>query len=256
MKTPQEYFDKGFNITPCGNYKDGEYNPKAPRLKKWQENKATPEDFNGKDNIGIIWDTHFDIDVDNPIAHYFVPLYLKPSSAVYGRESNKRSHFLFKGTTEDKEFALPQEFEPWCKKFPHGNTLIEIRSGSGQQSLGPGSKVGDKPGTGEEVEWEVLEGISIYDGEVLEDVSKIAFATAMTILYPSGGNRDNYCYAIACILAKGTDWSDSETDRMVEKIAEHSKDPDLRERLSKGTHARKQMGTEGRLMGFQLFQIS
>ena len=97
MKTPQEYLEKDFNITPCGNYKDGEYNPKAPKLKEWQKRKATLKDFNGKDNIGIIWDTHFDIDVDNPLAHNFVPLYLKPSSAIYGRDSNKRSHFLFKG---------------------------------------------------------------------------------------------------------------------------------------------------------------
>jgi|TARA_Y100000296_G_scaffold1781_1_gene1948 hypothetical protein len=249
MKTPQEYLEKDFNITPCGNYKDGEYNPKAPKLKEWQKKKATLKDFNGKDNIGIIWDTHFDIDVDNPLAHNFVPLYLKPSSAIYGRDSNKRSHFLFKGKTDDKEFRLPKEFEPWCKSFPHGNTLIEIRSGSGQQSLGPGSKVGDKPGTGEEVKWEVLEGISIYDGEVLEDVSKIAFATAMTILYPSKGNRRDYVYSIACVLAKGTTWTDSEIDRLIEKIATHSGDK-VSDKLSVGTHARQQMGVEGaRLMG-------
>jgi len=249
MKTPQEYLEKDFNITPCGNYKDGEYNPKAPKLKEWQKRKATLKDFNGKDNIGIIWDTHFDIDVDNPLAHNFVPLYLKPSSAIYGRDSNKRSHFLFKGKTDDKEFRLPKEFEPWCKSFPHGNTLIEIRSGSGQQSLGPGSKVGDKPGTGEEVKWEVLEGISIYDGEVLEDVSKIAFATAMTILYPSKGNRRDYVYSIACVLAKGTTWTDSEIDRLIEKIATHSGDK-VSDKLSVGTHARQQMGNEGaRLMG-------
>ena len=128
MNTAKEYLDNGFNITPCGNTKDGKYNPKAPRLKEWQKNKATLKDFNGKDNIGIIWDTRLDVDVDNPLAKHFIPLYLKPSSAVYGRESNKRSHFLFKGTTDDKEFALPKEFEPWGKKFPHGNTLIEIRS--------------------------------------------------------------------------------------------------------------------------------
>ena len=51
MNTPQQYIDKGFNITPCGNYKDGKYNPKAPRLKGWQTNTASIKDFNGKDNI-------------------------------------------------------------------------------------------------------------------------------------------------------------------------------------------------------------
>ena len=98
MNTPQQYIDKGFNITPCGNYKDGKYNPKAPRLKGWQTNTASIKDFNGKDNIGIIWDTHFDIDVDNPIAHKFKSLYLKPSSAIYGRKSNPESYRFWRGT--------------------------------------------------------------------------------------------------------------------------------------------------------------
>ena len=250
MNTPQQYIDKGFKITPCGNTnKEGKYNPKAPRLKAWQTNTATLKDFNGKDNIGIIWDKYFDVDVDNPNAHKFKSLYLKPSSAIYGRKSNPRSHYLFKGSAKDKKFSLPEEFEKWCTKFPHGLALIEIRSGSGQQSLGPGSKIGTAPGTGEEVKWDVLEGISIYDGDVFEDVSKIAFATALTILYPSVGSQRDYCYAIACILAKGTDWTDSEIDRIIEKISENS-GVKISDKLHVGTHARKQIKAKGRLMGF------
>jgi len=249
MNTPQQYIDKGFNITPCGNYKDGKYNPKAPRLKGWQTNTASIKDFNGKDNIGIIWDTHFDIDVDNPIAHKFKSLYLKPSSAIYGRKSNPRSHYLYKGSAKDKKFSLPREFEKWCNKFHHGHALIEIRSGSGQQSLGPGSMIGDAPGTGEEVKWDVLEGVSIYDGDVYEDVSKIAFASALTILYPGSGSTRDYCYAVACILAKGTDWTDSEIDRLIEKISEGA-GAKTSDRLHVGTHARKQIKVKGRLMGF------
>ena len=141
------------------------------------------------------------------------------------------------------------EFEKWCTKFPHGLALIEIRSGSGQQSLGPGSKIGTAPGTGEEVKWDVLEGISIYDGDVFEDVSKIAFATALTILYPSVGSQRDYCYAIACILAKGTDWTDSEIDRIIEKISENS-GVKISDKLHVGTHARKQIKAKGRLNGF------
>ena len=67
MKTPQEYLDKGFNITPCGanDPKTGEFNPKRPKLKAWQNHKATIKDFNGKDNIGLILDKCTDIDIDN-----------------------------------------------------------------------------------------------------------------------------------------------------------------------------------------------
>ena len=249
--TPQEYLNKGYNITPCGNIskKNGKYNPKAPRVSEWQKNRATADSFNPNDNIGIIWEDKLDVDVDNPIAHKFKFLYLKPSSAIYGRKNNPRSHYLYKGTAKDKKFSLPKDFGKWCDKFPHGHALIEIRSGSGQQTLGPGSRIGTAPGEGDLVEWDVYEGLSIYDGDVFEDVSKIAFATAMTILYPPVGDQRDYCYAIACILANGTKWSDSEIDRIIEKISE-SAGVDTSDKLHVGTHARKQIKVKGRLMGF------
>ena len=55
MKTPQEYLDKGFNITPCGKTdpKTGEYNSKAPKLLGWQKHTATAKDFNG--NAAPFW---------------------------------------------------------------------------------------------------------------------------------------------------------------------------------------------------------
>ena len=79
MKTPQEYLDKGFNITPCGanDPKTGEFNSKRPRLSEWQKHKATIKDFNGKDNIGLILDKCTDIDIDNEKAKEFISLIKK-----------------------------------------------------------------------------------------------------------------------------------------------------------------------------------
>ena len=252
MKTPQEYLDKGFNITPCGT-KDpetGELNSKRPRLKEWQKAKATAKDFNGKDNIGLILDTCTDIDIDNAKVKEFISLgYIKPCSAIYGRKSNGRSHYVFKGQTKYKKFTLPEEFERWCKNFPHGNTLLELRSGSGHQSIVPGSTV-----EGEKVEWSVFEGISPYDGNIQDDVSTTAFMTAMSILYPNKGNRDDYCYAIACLLARETEMTDSVIDDMVYDIACKSKDEEATKRRGKGTHARKQIKIEGHTKGFTTLQ--
>ena len=250
MNTVKEYMNKGLNVTPCGlKTKDG-FQEKAPKNKKWEETKAKLSDFSIEDNIGLVLDDHSDTDVDNPVARSFINKgYLKPCSSVYGRKSNPRSHFVFKGVNKHKKFALHKDLEPWFKKFPHKATLIELRSGEGKQSIVPGSTV-----EGEKVEWEVYEGISPYDGDLFEDVSKIATATALTILYPASGQRDDYCYAIACILAEDTEWKTEDIDKYVDDIAKVSGDPDSRD--GKGTHARKQIEEKNRLNSFQsLVQI-
>ena len=168
MNTVKEYINKGLNVTPCGlKTKDG-FQEKAPKNKKWEETKAKLSDFSIEDNIGLVLDDHSDTDVDNPVARSFINKgYLKPCSSVYGRKSNPRSHFVFKGVNKHKKFALHKDLEPWFKKFPHKATLIELRSGEGKQSIVPGSTV-----EGEKVEWEVYEGISPYDGDLFEDVAK------------------------------------------------------------------------------------
>ena len=252
MNTPKEYLDKSFNITPCGakDPETGEFNSKRPRLPEWQKTKATAKDFNGKDNIGLILDTCTDIDIDNAKVKEFISLgYIKPCSAIYGRKSNGRSHYVFKGQTKYKKFSLPEEFESWCKNFPHGNTLLELRSGPGHQSIVPGSTV-----EGEKVEWSVFEGISPYDGNIEDDVSTTAFMTAMSILYPNKGNRDDYCYAIACLLARETEMTDSVIDDIVYDIACKSNDEEPTQRRGKGSHARKQMEAKGHIKGFTTLQ--
>jgi|TARA_Y100000296_G_scaffold85610_1_gene122053 hypothetical protein len=254
MKTPQEYLNKDYNITPCGT-KDpetGEFNPKRPKLPKWQDpkNKATIKDFNGKDNIGLITDLVMDLDVDNPKVKEFINLgYLKACNAIYGRKSNPKSHYVFKGQTEYKKYSLPKEFDNFCKNFPHGNTLLELRSGPGHQSIVPGSVIEKEP-----VEWNVFKGISPYEGDIQEDTALIAFMTAMSILYPNKGDRDNFCYAIACILARETEMTDSVIDDIVYDIACKSHDEDFTQRRGKGSHARKQIEVGGHIKGFTTLQ--
>jgi hypothetical protein len=238
MNTVREYIDKGLNVTPCTF--------KIPKNKKWEETKATLSDFNTEDNIGLVLDNHSDVDVDNPLARKFINKgYLKPCSSVYGRKSNPRSHFVFKGKNKHKKFALHKDLENWFKNFPHKSTLIELRSGEGKQSIVPGSTV-----EGEKVEWSVYEGISPYDGDLYDDVSKIATGTALSILYAPDGQRNDYCYAIACILAEDTDWKAEDIDKFVYDIADVSGDPDKDKKRTKGTHARKQMEENNRLMKY------
>ena len=263
MKTPQEYLDKGFNIIPCGNWsknkKTGklEYNSKAPRVKEWEKKDFTINDFRPDDNIGLKLKDHSDIDPDHPLAKKFINKYIAPASAVFSRKSSAGKHQIYKGSSKHEKFFLPKCFKPWFKDSEHGSTLIECRSGGDKQTIVPGSIIGEAPGEGEKVEWDVFEGISPYPGSVYNDVCKVAFSTAMSILYPSSGNRDDYCYAMACILAKNLKWSDEEINKFVYNIAEASEGIQKEHHIevekgrdNKGTHARKQMLNGGKLMGF------
>ena len=237
MITPQEYLNKKFPIIPC--------NGKIPKIKAWQKTNFTINDFHNGDNIGLKLAEITDLDIDNKIAHKFIRKYISPSSATFGRKSNPNSHILFKGSSKHKKFFLPECFEKWFKKFPHGATLIECRSGIDKQSIVPGSKI-----NGEDVKWNIYEGLSPYPGNIFLDVSKVALATALSILYPAKGNRADWCYAIACILAVHTKLTDEDIDNFILDLAENSGDEEVRERIGKGTHARKQIVNGGKLMMF------
>jgi len=237
MITPQEYLDKNKKIIPCEG--------KIPTKKSWQKTDFTIDDFNLGDNIGLKLVEDVDIDVETNRCNPFIQKYLKPCAAVYGRGDRPRSHYLFKGKSKHKKFVFHKDLEPFYKDLPHGATIIECRHGEDKQSIVPGSVINC-----EEVKWDVYEGISPYPGDIFEDVSKIALATGLSILYPSKGHRDDYCYAVACILAKNTNWKDYEIDEFILLLAESSGDENAHSKKDKGTHAHKQIINGGKLKGF------
>ena len=255
MITPAEYLNKKLPIIPCGNWivnkktKKLEYNSKAPRVKEWEKTEFKLEEFKPGDNIGLKLKDHSDADIDNPKALVFVNKYIQPCSSVFGREKQPGSHLLFKGKNKHKKFNLHPDLEKYFKNNEHGSTIIECRSGEDKQTIVPGSYVdGKKEGEGVKIEWKVFEGVSPYPGDFFKDISKVAFATALSILYPIEGERDDWCYAIACILALNTKWKDYEIDEFVQHLAENSGDNETRS--GKGAHAFKQITNGGRLMGF------
>ena len=237
MKTPKEYLDKGYPIIPCRG--------KVPTAKAWQDNEFKIEDFGPNVNIGFKWNGYFDVDVDNPIAKKYIPIYLEPCSAIWGRKSNPRSHFAWKGKPTHKKFALTKHFESFTKDFPHGACLIECRSGKDKQSIVPGSVI-----EGENVEWNVFEGISPYGGNPFEDIGKVALSTALEIIAPPTGNRHHYLYAIACILAR-LSWTDTQIDDFVYAICRKSFGEEGHDAQSElGTRARDSIKNKKKVMGF------
>jgi hypothetical protein len=223
--TPEEYLNLGCEITPCKG--------KRPIIKGWQEHKADKGDFTKEINIGLKMTGKTNVDVDNHYVKRFAGKYLLSPASTFGRKSNPCSHYIFSGEVEYKMFSLPDDFKDYCKSFPHGTTLLELRSGNGHQTIAPGSV-----NNGEKVEWQHWVGFQKYVGDIKRDVGKIALSTALSILYPPKGNRDNYCTAIAGVLKNHTEWSANEINQFVYNIASLSgKDENAGGKMAKGTNA-------------------
>lgn len=234
---PKDYLDKGLKLTPCRN--------KEPILTDWPNQTTTLNQWKNEfkvHQIGLILDGIVDFDIDNHFIHRFTGKYLKSCGAIYGREGNPLSHYLFSNDDDSLKsfkFMFPKEFESYYKNFPHGSCICEIRTGKGFQSIVPGSKINN-----EDVKWNKFTGINPYTGHLKNDISKIALSGALTILYPSQGSRDDYCTAIAGVLSKHTNWNEDEINEFVYNLAVLSGDHEPNKRMSKGTNAKKSKGNK------------
>ena len=237
-KEPINYIDwleLGRVIIPClkGTPKVKKYTDPDFKIEKdiWKRDYETAE-------IALRLDHDVDLDIDNEFVKRFLPYYIKDCGAIFGREGNPTSHYIWTNRNQIpfKQFNLPDEFEKDFKNFPHGSMICELRTEKKRYTIVPGS-LHSKSKTN--VRWEKFEEIREYQGNLSIDVGKVALSAALTIIYPSTGSRDDYCTAIAGILVKNSDWTDDEIDNFVSRIAEHADDEDLAKRLKKGTSSRK-----------------
>ena len=237
-KEPISYIDwleYGRVIIPClkGTPRVKKYTDPDFKIEKdiWKRDYETAE-------IALRLDHDVDLDIDNEFVKRFLPYYIKDCGAIFGREGNPTSHYIWTNRNQIpfKQFNLPDEFEKDFKDFPHGSMICELRTEKKRYTIVPGS-LHSKSKTN--VRWEKFEEIREYQGNLSIDVGKVALSAALTIIYPSTGSRDDYCTAIAGILVKNSDWTDDEIDNFVSRIAEHADDEDLAKRLKKGTSSRK-----------------
>ena len=229
----EDWINLGKIIIPCLKGR--------PIAKDWQKPdfKITKEEWKNKYlhcAMGLRLDENIDFDIDNDLTKRFIDKYVKSNGAIYGRPSNPRSHYWWKGQLPKKQFVLPKELEKYYEKFPHGATLCEIRSTSSQYTIVPESKHSKAD---EYVKWEKYEGINEYVGNLNTDLRKVALSTALCILYASQGQRDNYCAAVAGTLLKHTKWSESEIDEFIYNLALESDDNEAEDRAKKGTSGKK-----------------
>ena len=229
--TYEDWLDLGHVIVPT-DQKKSRVSWKAEDFsltkEEWKNNHS-------KAQIALRLDKHIDLDIDNFVVRRFITHYLKDCGASYGRKNNPNSHYLWTGSCKFIQYILPICFERNFKKYPHGATLCELRSGKERYTVVPESPYDDN---GEIVKWDKYTNIHDYTGNIEVDVGKIALSTALTIIYPPSGVRDVYCTAIAGVLIKNTDWTDDEIDLFVYRIAMEANDSECDKRNQKGTTGR------------------
>jgi hypothetical protein len=231
--TYEDWIDLGRVIIPClkgtpivPNYTDPNF---KITKEEWKKNYTHCE-------IALRLDQDVDLDVDNALAKRFIPTYIKACDAVSGRKGNPVSHYWWSGKAEFKQYILPKDLESYYEDFPHGATICEIRHEAKRYTIVPESKHSKAQ---EVVKWERYDGITPYQGNLKNDIGKIALSTALCITYASAGQRDAYCTAIAGVLLKHTDWIESEIDNFVFEIASASNDDEASKRSKKGTTSKK-----------------
>ena len=231
--TYEHWIDLGRVIIPCLKG--------LPIVKDWSnpDFKITKEEWKqkySKCEIALRLDQDVDFDIDNELTKRFIKTYIHNSGSIFGRDTNPSSHYMWKGKLDFIQFVLPSELKDYCKNSDHGTTLCEIRTGEKRYTIVPGSLHSKDP---EYVRWERYTGIKEYKGNLNVDLRKVAFSTALSILYPPQGQRDPYCTAIAGALLKHTDWSEEEINDFVYNIAIASNDEEADKRKSKGTSGKK-----------------
>ena len=229
----EDWIDLGRVIIPCLKG--------TPEVKNWAspDFKITKEEWKQKYShceIALRLDQDTDFDIDNPIVRRFTDIYLKNKSSIFGRDSNPTSHYIWNEKLKFKQFILPKELEKFCKKFPHGNTLCEIRSDAKHYTIVPESQHSKAD---EIVRWESYKGFNKYPGDLKIDLGKIALSTALCILYAGKGQRDAFCTAVAGVLITKTQWSEQEINEFIYEVAIAANDEESNKRDNKGTTVKK-----------------
>ena len=236
-RTPLEWCDLGYYVIECNS--EG-----VPTRKGWDkdDNKAQVYFKNIKWKPGVIGvrlENLVDLDIDNPIMQKFLGDII--CGAKFGRNSNPLSHLLFEGVTEYETIKVPNAFEKYFKHFPHGLTLLDIRHGKDRFTYVPGGLRPHKKNMGAEVlDWIHFTGFMKYDTRTKDLMREICLKTALSVMFPSQGQRNVYMTSIAGVLAKHTDWTEEKINQFCFDLAFKSGHENPTEFANSGSNARNE----------------
>lgn len=265
LEHAQAYIARGWNPVPVP------FRTKGPQDKGWQtriiDASTVHRHFNGAPaNIGIVMGPSSagltDIDLDCPEAIDVAPYILPSTKAIFGRQSARASHWLYRTTLADTSssavFAFNDPELEAGNDSPTKARLVELRCGGrkasgdivGCQTIAPGSV----HETGEAIRWEhSADGEpSDQDGaELLAAVRVIAVAALLTRAWPPEGAKQRHDAALILggFLARAK--VAMPTIKLVaEAVVRASRDPEPKNRIDAAIYAAENYPAGERTKGF------
>jgi hypothetical protein len=213
---------------------------KIPNDRKgWPDERWTvadvPKQFPADKNIGLLVGEAghglIDCDLDCSAAITLAASFLPVTPFVHGRASAPRSHFWYIASPvpEYLEF-LDTDCSP---DEPHGKKILELRAGSGQQTIVPPS-IHPK---GEQLTWEESASISgatpsLVTGEAITQAMRELAAATLTVRhYPQAGSRHEFALALSGFLLN-QDWDVTRVSHFVEVMAKVAGDEEWQDRVT------------------------
>jgi len=193
-------------------YVDLDYKPPDDEL--WQHNDYGVGVVTGPAHSGPV-----DVDLDCEEAVYFASVFLPPTPAVFGRESKRASHYLYRVETptfEKKAFNDPRNNE---------STIVEMRGDAGHQTVMPGS-IHEQ--TGELIRWDSDENpdVPMVDAaELIRAVRKVAVAVLVVRHIWQPGFHNSPCLSLSGLFYY-LDWSLDEAEQFIAAVCDYTDDRD------------------------------
>ena len=205
----RSYIDRGWNPIPVP------FRSKKPIGEEWQkrviDHSNVAQFFNGAEmNIGVQMGKNSggltDVDLDCPEAVAIASFLLPKTGAIFGRQSARYAHWLYKTSlaeTEDKAEIQLLDSSILAKAAGKKAMLVELRIGGGNkgaQTVFPGSVHQD---TAELIKWEEANPPSeIASAELVKAVKLVAVGALLIRYWPGTGARHNAALAVGGFLAR------------------------------------------------------
>lgn len=207
----RSYIDRGWAPVPIP------FKAKGPTIDGWQKLSINKDDvdkyFNGEDqNVGVILGAASgglaDVDLDCEEAIILAPKLLPTTSAIFGRQSKPKSHYLYKVTDPDQKAAHRlQDVDD--------GTIIELRLGGkgGAQTVFPGSV----HASGEKIEWvESGDVATVSCAELKRAIVEVGVGTLLLRVWPRK-SRHEACLRLGGFFAR-VGWETDKIDSFVSLI--------------------------------------
>lgn len=228
------YIAKGIAVIPIG------FGTKGKLPKGWQNlrirDSEVSEYFEEPSNIGILngepSNELVDVDLDCVEAVRAAEHLLPQTSAIFGRGSRPRSHWLYRASDgiRTRQYRTPGEVSVNEGDSPEKCMICEVRS-TGTQTLAPPSQ---HP-SGEPVRWDCDgEPALVSREELLRSTAAVAVCAAVAQNWPGEGSRHDFALALAgFLLVLGC--PPETCEELVRVAAISAQDPEVEDRIRAAT---------------------